>query len=86
MPATVLFAQAVGEGAQSAPFNLTAPTRVQLTGAMHATGAAMSIQSVNSTGQTEVARLNSANPGGVLPAGDYRAVRIGPHALGLEKA
>lgn len=86
MAATVLFAQAVGEGAQSAPFNLTAPTRVQLTGAMNATGAAMSIQTVNSTTKTEVARLNGVNPGGTLPAGDYVAVRIGPHALGLEKA
>lgn len=87
MAATVLFAQAVGAGAESAPFNLTAPTRVQLTGAMNATGAGMAIMSVNTaSGKTKVAHLNGPVPSGTLPAGDYTAVRLGPHALGLEKA
>lgn len=87
MAASVLFAQAVGEGAESAPFTLAAPTRVQLTGAMNATGAGMAIMSVNTaSGKTRVAFLNGVTPSGTLPAGDYTAVRVGPYSLGLEKA
>ena len=82
---TVLFAQAVGEGAVSDPFTLTDSTLVSLTGAVHGLGAAMAIKFDDANG-AEVARLTGVEGGGVLPAGTFVAVRIGPHSLGLKKA
>jgi len=82
---TELFAQAVGKGAASAPFTLTEPTLVSLTGAMHGLGAAMVIKFDDANG-AEVARLTGVEGGGVLPAGTFVAVRLGPHSLGLKQA
>lgn len=82
---TVLLPNAVGEGTVSTPFTLTAPTLVALTGSMCALGAAISIKFDDANG-AEVARLTGVEGGGVLPAGTFVAVRIGPHTLGLKKA
>lgn len=82
---TVLFAQAAGEGAASDPFTLTEPTLVALTGQVNGLGAAMAIKFDDANG-AEVARLTGAESGGVLPAGTFVAVRVGPHSIGLKQA
>ena len=82
---TILFAQAAGEGAASAPFTLTEPTLVSMTGAVNGLGAGMVIKFDDANG-AEIARLSGAEKAGVLPAGTYVAVRMGPHSIGLSQA
>ena len=82
---TVLFAQAAGEGAASAPFTLTEATLVSLTGQVNGLGAGMVIKFDDADG-AEVARLTGVEKAGVLPAGTFVAVRMGPHSIGLKKA
>lgn len=82
---TVLFAQAAGEGAASAPFTLTEATLVSLTGQVNGLGAGMVIKFDDANG-AEIARLTGVEKAGVLPAGTFVAVRMGPHSIGLKKA
>lgn len=82
---TELFAQAAGEGVASAPFTLTEPTLVSLTGQVNGLGAGMAIKFDDANG-VEVARLTAVEKAGVLPAGTFVAVRMGPHSIGLKKA
>ena len=82
---TVLFAQAAGEGAASAAFTLTEATLVSMTGQVDGLGAAMVIKLDDANGP-EVARLTGVEKAGVLPAGTFVAVRMGPHSIGLKQA
>ncbi len=82
---TILFAKAAGEGAASAPFTLTEPTLVSMTGEVNGLGAGMVIKFDDANGP-EVARLTSVEKAGILPAGTFVAVRTGPHSIGLKQA
>ena len=82
---TILFAQAAGEGAASAPFILIESTLVSMTGEVNGLGAGMVIKFDDANGP-EVARLTSVEKAGTLAAGTFVAVRMGPHSIGLKKA